>query len=90
MRLDIKSAWPVRAQSLKPASYPLSRKVIKDEKQNTHTHTHTHKHTHTHTHTHIHTHTHTHTHTNAQFEVSRFEDLLKVQFSQELEPPPPE
>ena len=68
MRLDIKSAWPVRAQSLKPASYPLSRKVIKDEKQNTHTHT----------------------HTNAQFEVSRFEDLLKVQFSQELEPPPPE
>ena len=82
MRLDIKSAWPVRAQSLKPASYPLSRKVIKDEKQNTHTHTYTH--------THIHTHTHTHTHTNAQFEVSRFEDLLKVQFSQELEPPPPE
>ena len=80
MRLDIKSAWPVRAQSLKPASYPLSRKVIKDEKQNTHTHTHTH----------IYTHTHTHTHTNAQFEVSRFEDLLKVQFSQELEPPPPE
>ena len=78
MRLDIKSAWPVRAQSLKPASYPLSRKVIKDEKQNTHTHTHTY------------THTHTHTHTNAQFEVSRFEDLLKVQFSQELEPPPPE
>ena len=72
MRLDIKSAWPVCAQSLKPASYPLSRKVIKDEKQNTHTHTHT------------------HTHTNAQFEVSRFEDLLKIQFSQELEPPPPE
>ena len=82
MRLDIKSAWPVRAQSLKPASYPLSRKVIKDEKQNTHTHTRTH--------TDTHTHTHTHTHTNAQFEVSRFEDLLKVQFSQELEPPPPE
>ena len=56
MRLDIKSAWPVRAQSLKPASYPLSRKVIKDEKQNTHTHTHTHIHTHTHTHTHTQTH----------------------------------